>query len=583
MRGRSSTPSGDPYGNAHQRRRRAVIRPGAVCEWCGEPASELDHLPPLAVHHHIEGSGCCRYVPSCGPCQRKQAAELGWQGTHDTPPQPVLEDLPDALPCAEPDDPLWDRAPWLEPFRQVPDEARWPRYMTGPHPAAVGSYGAGAVEWLELEAGIRLRWWQALALTRILEHDGSGLLVWLDVLASTARQSGKSTLLRALSTWRLHQADLFGEEQTILHTAKDLPVCKEVQLPAMAWAELRGYSTRRQNGAEQITEPRSQSRWIIRGKGSIYGYASSLVLCDEAWGIQPEVVDDGLEPTLAERVSPQLMLASTAHRRATILFPTRRAAAFDSLEQPDSTLMIEWSVPRSVDIDDRDLWREASPHWSDGRARLLEARLRKVHAGESLDPDEDDPHESFLAQYLNVWPVRLGPDAGARLLPDGLWAERFELIDADGPVTVAVEDNYGRGAAVAACARVTDSVFELDGWTCDTWEIALDQADRLIASRPGSRLIVGNSIAARIPMRKPARAGSAETRTGLALFRDLARNRQIVHSVTPELDEQIDGIRVRDLPTGGLALISSRRADVVRAAVWALALAQHRTRIPAVH
>ena len=86
--------------------------------------------------------------------------------------------------------------------------------MTYPHPEAVGSYGAGAVEWLEGTAGVKLRWFQKLALTRQLEHDANGDLVWLIVLLTTARQAGKSVLLRAGATWRLHQSELFGEEQT---------------------------------------------------------------------------------------------------------------------------------------------------------------------------------------------------------------------------------------------------------------------------------------------------------------------------------------------------------------------------------
>ena len=503
----------NPYGWAHQRRRRAILRPGVVCHLCGAPASELDHVPPLALHRHVEGSGCCRSLPACGDCQRQQAAELGWRG-HWTTPQPVLlEEEPDPAASPGPDDPIWDAAPWLEQLRDVPASAMWPRFMTGPHPDAVGSFGTDAIRWLVDEAEITLRWWQQLVTMRQLEHDADGMLVWLDLLESTSRQSGKSTLLRSSSTWRLHQAPRFGEPQTILHTGKDLPVCREVQLPAMAWAIARDYPVRQQNGNEQITEPESGSRWIIRGKGSVYGYPGSLVLVDEAWGVAPEVVEDGLEPTMAERFSPQLVLASTAHRRATVLFPTRRAAALDELDAPSTTLIIEWSAPRGSDLDDPAAWRAASPHWSPGRQRLLEARLRRVHAGQTLDPDEDDPIESFLAQYLNVWPVRTGPRSGERLLPEGIWDQVFASVSSTGPVWVAVEDNYGQGAAVGAAARLDDDTFELDGWCCDTWETALDDAHALLESRPlGSRLVLGQAVAARVPDLRPRARGSVPPR-----------------------------------------------------------------------
>src|SRR3546814_10551583 len=58
------------------------------------------------------------------------------------------------------------------------------------------------------------------------------------------------------------------------------------------------------------------SRWLIRGRGSIYGYSASLAAVDEAWKVPPEVVDDGLEPTMAERASAQVGLISTEIGRA---------------------------------------------------------------------------------------------------------------------------------------------------------------------------------------------------------------------------------------------------------------------------
>ena len=478
---------------------------------------------------------------------------------------------------------MWDVA-WLEGLRDVPGVGRWPRYMTGPHPAAVGSYGLEAVDWLQAEAEIVLRWWQQLVLARLLEHDDQGQLVWLDALVSTSRQSGKSTLLRSVSSWRLHQAARFGERQTILHTGKDIPVCKEVQLPAMQWALARDYPCRQQNGNEQITEPESGSRWIIRGKGSVYGYPASMVLCDEAWGVAPDIVDDGLEPTMTERQSPQMILASTAHRRSTVLYPTRRAAALDGLSDPRSTLIVEWSAPRGSELEDRGAWRAASPHWSAGRERLLESRVRRVRHGETLDPDEDDPVESFLAQYLNVWPVRTSARSGVPLVREGVWERACLPVSSDGPVWIGVEDNYGQGGAVAAVGMIGDG-FEIDGWCCDTWATALDDARTLAAARPGSRVVVGQTIASRAQdlRPRPEKAGATETRRGLSLFRELANGGRIVHDRTPDLDAQIEGARVRAVPGGGLTFISSRRCDVLRAGVWALLYAQQRRPQPAIH
>ncbi len=455
--------------------------------------------------------------------------------------------------------------------------------MTVPHPDAVGSYGAEAIEWLRDEARMDLRWFQGLALTRQLEHDEDGVLVWLILLLTTARQVGKSVVLRGGAMWRLHQAPRWGEEQTIMHTGKDLPVCKEVQRLARGWAKGRGYPVREQNGNEQITEPLSESRWMVRGKDSVYGYSVSNGLVDEAWGVAPGNVEDGIEPTMAERVSPQLILASTGHRRATALFPTHRTAALAQLGEPDSTLIVEWSAPRTAEIDDRTAWRAASPHWTRGRERLLESRVKRVQAGESLDPDEDDPVESFRSQFLNVWPVRTTSDKGAVLIDPTVWESRREALDAGiGRVFVAVEDYYGRGAAVAAVAPLADGRYELDGWLVDDWATASDHIGRMFAMRDRVELHVGPALMVDVDAAfRPIPATAADTRAGLALLRQLVATGAVVHEGREDLD-QLTSVHVRELPTG-LTLVAGHRADLARAAAWAILAAHQSAPIPAIH
>ena len=90
--------------------------------------------------------------------------------------------------------------------------------------------------------------------TRLLEVDATGELVWETVVWTMARQLGKSWLLRELCLWRIHQGDRFGEPQDVLHTGKDVAVCKEVQRPARSWAKARPdvYKVREVNGQEEI-------------------------------------------------------------------------------------------------------------------------------------------------------------------------------------------------------------------------------------------------------------------------------------------------------------------------------------------
>jgi hypothetical protein len=41
-----------------------------VCD--GVLADSADHDQPLSQHDHVPGSGCCRLIPACTACQRKQ-------------------------------------------------------------------------------------------------------------------------------------------------------------------------------------------------------------------------------------------------------------------------------------------------------------------------------------------------------------------------------------------------------------------------------------------------------------------------------------------------------------------------------
>jgi len=489
-------------------------------------------------------------------------------------------DVEEGIVGRGPEDPCWDK-PWLEELLDLPSNATWPRFMTTVHPSAVDSYGAECVAWLITEGGIRPRWWQHLAIVRQLEHDADGNLVWLEELLSTSRQSGKSTKLRGAALWRLHASTLFGEEQTILHTAKDLAVSREVRRSAQAWAQAHGYDTREANGQESITEPLSGSRWLVRGKNSIYGYSTSLGVVDECWGIDAEIVDDGMLPTALERNSPQMILASTAHRRATSMFPQRRAAALQELDSPGSTLLIEWSAPRTCDIEDRAAWRMASPHWSAGRERLLEARLRKVQSGQTLDPDEDDPTESFRCQFLNSWLPQTVTDPGEPVLDMAVWMKARGAVSPT-RVFAAIEDYFGKGSAVAVVAREGER-YEIDAWTVPSWDQAVADVAQVFHGREHGRLLLGPSMWDKIggSMLSARCVTSSDTKSGLSLLRQLIKANKVVHDNTPELDQQMQAVRVRELASG-MNLVPGTRNDLIKASVWALQAA-HRQRLPGIH
>ena len=191
----------------------------------------------------------------------------------------------------------------------------------------------------------------------------------------------------------MHQGERYGEPQDILNTAKDLAIAKEVQRLARLWAKQQPdlYAVREVNGQEAIERLSDGSRWMLRSRTGVYGYAVSVGAVDEGWKVAASVVEEGLLPTMVERIEPQLWLVSTAHRMATGLMLGRRREALEHLETGRGDLLIEWSAPREAALDDVDAWKQASPHWTPQRERLIGKRCEAARNGENDDPDEPDP------------------------------------------------------------------------------------------------------------------------------------------------------------------------------------------------
>lgn len=458
--------------------------------------------------------------------------------------------------------------------------------------------GPDFIRFAEARSGRSLRWWQRLVATRLLEVDAAGELVWEGMVLSMARQLGKSWLLRELMLWRIHQADRFGEPQDCLHTGKDIAVCKEVQRPARIWAKSQPdlYKVREVNGQESIEYLPDGSRWMLKAKGAPYGYGVSLAAVDEAWKVKQEEVDDGITPTLVERVQTQKLLVSTAHRLAEGLMVNARRLALEQLEDGDGDLLIEWSTPQGVALDDVQGWRQASPHWTPKRERLIRQQYQAAQTGDVRDPDEPDPLESFRAQWLNQWPNRTGVAGPTEpLLPSGLWSFLCEPdLQWDSPLFVALEDGWGESAAVAVAALLDDGRVQVDGWLCPDWDAAVADLEWLVSAQRVRQLFVGASMLSRMPLRmfpRPLTAGTAETRVALPLLRDLAGGGMLVHDETtaeprhPDLsglDDAVTRARVKQLPSG-LSLATAADMHLVKAVCWAVNAAHKPLRVPTVY
>jgi hypothetical protein len=463
--------------------------------------------------------------------------------------------------------------------------------MTLPHPRAVGSY---VDEWSALFRRVTRRaprWWQQLAAARILEHDEAGELVWAEYLGTISRQGGKSWALRVLALWRvLLCAERWGD-QLVIHTGKDVAILREVLKPAQAWGEVNGLFVSRNNLEPGLsTSPHMDgSRWIIRAKDAVYGYAATNALGDEVWAVPPSTFDEGVDPTTVEQTSPQVGLWSTAHRRATGLFRERRASALVGMLNPaprGTSLLLEWSTPPELDRGDVRGWRMASPHWSDARERLIARAYLKVQRGVSIDPEEPDPIASFDAQWLNRWPASpLDAEAKDEPLVDAeAWAACLDdaaVPDPDAPVFLALEDDGWRVAAGAA-SLTRDGRVVVGGYTFGDRRSAVDWCQDIGERALDPLLLVGASLVddaelegVEVPIEG---SGGHETRTALPLVRELVRLGTIAHDGGSDTATAFLGARVKPGVAGAVMLLTGTESTaLLRCLSWAIQRA-HRER-----
>ena len=511
-----------------------------------------------------------------------------------TPGQP--SPLPFSLPSSQPqsftipDNRTWayfvQTAPeWLAPHLDLDENSNPPLAISPLHPDAVGSYGLpnserafcpeGAVAWIGQAEGKPLRWWQALGIILKLQHDAEGRLLKRIVTETGPRRAGKSVGLRGLALWRMefgHQ--LFGERQEIIHTGSDLSVCRKAQKSAWRWAQRRwgAKAVTMGNGKESIERPDDGSVWMVRAQEATYGWDTTLGIVDEGWDVKPDTVSEGIEPSLIGRRSPQLVMTSTSHRRATSTMRTALATALDS-DDP-KILLMWWGAKPDDDPADPAVWKAASPYWDDERAEFVASMYAKALAGEQ-DPEFDDPDplRGFACQYANLWNLKQRRLPGEALIEPDAWQALAAPAPAAVPAAVAVESWFGAGVSVASAWPMAGGRVVVSVTACPDLAHAAAAA---AATGYRGPLIIGASHAEDPAFRGRAtdarRGGTAQAAHGLQrlMGADLIR-----HDGTDHLSGQVETLRITP-GLDGPRVVSKARADAVKAAVWAAEAARSR-------
>jgi hypothetical protein len=144
-----------------------------------------------------------------------------------------------------------------------------------------------------------------------------------------------------------------------------------------------------------------------------------------------------------------------------------------------------------------------------------------------------------------------------------------------GPVTLAVEDWFGMGAAAAACALLPDGRALVWGDLFEHRDQAMGWAAYQADARPGSAILVGASIPASqvaelAPGADVVKTGGTELRSALPLLRVLIRQGRLVHGGDPAMAAQVTGCRVAARDTGLAIPNRAHRTDLVRCLAWAV-------------
>lgn len=580
----------DRYGYTHKRTRarwaEVVSRGGAECceLVCLKSSRLINPDEPWHLAHTPDGT---EYLgPAHAECNTSEGATRG-NRMRVTPSQSRVslvggdQATPHSTSSLSPDERLaWDpdylrRFEWLADLADVPEDASPPLMMTPIPDDAVCSYGwfgcthtrGPAVAWGEKQMRVKLRWWQNLSMVRTLEHREDGSLCWRKELNSAPRRSGKSVKIKVHACWRLQFGlELFGEVQTAIHTGSDMAICREIQRGAWRWAESRDWTVTRGNGKEAIETP-DGDRWLVRAQDAVYGYDLHLGMVDEAWDVKPDTLSEGLEPAALERSSPQILITSTAHRRATSMMRSELTAAM-SLDDPE-TLLLLWAAPLDADPSDPEVWRAASPHWTEDRRKMIAAKYKKALAGQD-DPefDDPDPMKGFEAQYLNKWRIREPKQVGRPVVSSEVWRGMAAAVPESPPDVVAAEAWYDMGVSVAQAWDTDDGVIVSVSDCPD-----IPAAAELVASI-GCRgqVVVGSSLATHVAWDELGIAvepKSGSVRQVAAEFAQAIKESSFRHGRSGVLTEQALTMRVAD-SVDGVRVVSKARADAVKAAMWAV-------------
>lgn len=310
--------------------------------------------------------------------------------------------------------------------------------------------------------GTPLMDWQRQVVDTALEVDPeTGLLAYREVVITTPRQSGKTTLVLGFECERCLTWD---EPQRVAYTAQTGFDARrkliEDQAPVLQRSAIRDgiRKVNRGVGNEGIWF-KNDSRITVMASTTDAGHGSviDLGVVDECWRDEDDRREQALLPAMSTRPDAQILLTTTQGTDKSVYLNRKveRGRAAVSADSGSGLAYFEWSLPLEADIEDPASWWEYMPAlgWTISEATVLHA-LRTMEETEWRRAYANQPtiakHDSFISPEL--WKRCLSKDGvvdrslplvfGIDVLPD---RTRGSIAVSDGATVELVESRPGIG------------------------------------------------------------------------------------------------------------------------------------------
>lgn len=291
--------------------------------------------------------------------------------------------------------------------------------------------------------------WQRLAADVALERNPDGSFAYRTVVISVPRQSGKTTLLRAIAV-----------QQMLAHARRELYYTAQTGKDARArWQQLverietdrvlrAKFEIRKSAGDSAIRHRRLRSKFgpFAPTAESLHGYTPHTVMIDEAFSqseLEGQMLMGAIKPSQQTLRDPQLYLVSTKGTAASTWFHGWVDAAAKG--EPGIAL-IDYGADDETDIYDPETWETFHPV-----------------AGEPLWPlvrnaIADDAATMPRSEYERAYGNRPTLTAG-HIIPPDLWRplESDALVTAGDVTALSFEVSHDMTAATVLLSWVSKS------------------------------------------------------------------------------------------------------------------------------